>query len=98
MVKISSLHPRSTLASSILDNGVSRGNSAIFWPNLVKNPSSSRAPRLYNYSMAEMRAWGEGRSMKSKDRRSFIPIAFTVSVFNPRFIFCISGIEVGDIS
>ncbi|KAL6289277.1 hypothetical protein ACE6H2_006787 [Prunus campanulata] len=98
MVKISSLHPRSTLANSILDKGGSRGNSAIFLPNLVSSPSSSSAPKLYNCSMVEMSARGEGGSIKSKDKRSFIPIAFIVSVVVPRFILWIYGIEVGDIS
>uniref|UniRef100_A0A0A9DCR0 Uncharacterized protein n=1 Tax=Arundo donax TaxID=35708 RepID=A0A0A9DCR0_ARUDO len=56
IVSISSLHPRSTLARSIFDSGGSCGNSAIFLPSLVRSPSSSKAPRLYNCSIAERSA------------------------------------------
>jgi hypothetical protein len=39
MVRISSLHPRSTLAIRHLLMGGSRGNSAILRPSLVRRPS-----------------------------------------------------------
>ena len=46
MVRISSEHPRSHAAMSILLIGGSSGNSAILRPSLVSKPSSSRAPKL----------------------------------------------------
>lgn len=59
IVNISSLPPRSTVASNIFNYGGSRGNSAIC-PNLV--------PRLYRcfIYMVDMRAQGRGRSIKSE--------------------------------
>ena len=54
IVRISSEHPRSTDAISILLMGGSSGNSAILRPRRVSSPSSSRAPRLYNCSSAEI--------------------------------------------
>lgn len=49
---ISSTHPKSTAVNNILAYGGSNGNSAIFLPTLVNNPSSSKAPKAYNYSIA----------------------------------------------
>ena len=55
IVVISSEQQRSTAVKSIFARGGSSGNSAIFIPNFVNSPSSSRAPRAYNYSMAAIR-------------------------------------------
>jgi len=55
MVIISSEHDKSTDVSSILDNYGSTGNSAIFRPNLDKNPSLSSAFKLYKVSKAKIR-------------------------------------------
>ena len=48
-------------------------------PNLVNKPSSSRALRACNCSIAEMRVCIGGGSIKSNDKRSLIPIAFKES-------------------
>lgn len=45
MVMISSVHEKSMEVKSILERGGSKGNSAIFLPSLVSNPSSSNADR-----------------------------------------------------
>ena len=45
MVMIYSEQPKSIDVNSILDKGGYKGNSAIFRPNLVSNPSSSSAER-----------------------------------------------------
>ena len=39
-----------------------------------------------------------GGSMKSKERRSFIPIAFSERTTKAKFVLCISGTAVGSIS
>ena len=98
MVKISSEHPKSTLAMSILLIGGSSGNSAIFRPSLVSNPSSSSAPKLYNCSNDVTSVAAGGESMKSKFSKSFIPIAFIVNTVMLKFVRWISGTEVGSIS
>eukprot|EP00982_Pelagococcus_subviridis_P004021 29026-Pelagococcus_subviridis.AAC.7 len=98
IVRISSEHPKSTAAMSILLIGGSSGNSAIFRPSRVRSPSSSNAPRLYSCSSALTSVCGGGGSMKSKFRRSLIPIAFIVSVVVPRFERWISGTDVPSIS
>ena len=61
---------------SIFDIGGYRGNSAIFKPNRVSKPSSSKQPKKYNYSSAYKSVWTAGGSMKSKFNKSLIPIAF----------------------
>ena len=88
IVRISSAHPKSTEAMSIFDIGGSRGNSAIFLPSLVNNPSSSKAFKLYNCSRAVTKVCAGGGSMKSKPPgpRSFIPIAFKVKHVMPKFV------------
>ena len=45
MEAISSVQPKSMDVSNILDNGGYNGNSAIFLPNLVNKPSSSKADK-----------------------------------------------------
>jgi len=52
---ISSAHPRSTAVNNIFESYGSIGNSAISLPNLVSKPSSSKAPKVYNYSIAAIR-------------------------------------------
>lgn len=79
IVHISSAHSKSTAVSSILPKGGSKGNSAIFIPTLVSNPSSSKAPKVNNCSKDEIKVYTGGGSMKSKFKRSFIPIAFNNS-------------------
>ena len=80
IVQISSEQAKSTEVKSIFPSGGSRGNSAIFIPNFVSKPSSSKAPKLYNYSKAAIIDWTGGGSMKSKFNRSFIPIAFNSKI------------------
>jgi hypothetical protein len=67
---ISSTQPKSTAVKSILAYGGSRGNSAIFLPTFVSNPSSSNAPKAYNYSIAAIIVYIGGGSIKSKFSRS----------------------------
>ena len=95
---ISSAHPRSTEVNNILESYGSIGNSAINLPSLVRSPSSSKAPRVYSYSIAAMRVWTGGGSMKSKFIKSFIPIAFSIRTVVDKFVLCISGTEVASIS
>jgi len=45
MVIIYYEQPKSIEVKSIFDRGGSRGNYAIFLPNLVNNPSSSKADK-----------------------------------------------------
>lgn len=45
IVTISSEQAKSTEVNSILERAGSKGNSAIFLPNLVSKPSSSKAAR-----------------------------------------------------
>jgi hypothetical protein len=96
--KISSAQPRSTAVKSIFESYGSIGNSAINLPNLVNNPSSSNAPRVYNYSIAAINVCTGGGSIKSKFIKSFIPIAFRIRTVVDKFVRYISGTEVGSIS
>jgi hypothetical protein len=91
---ISSAHPKSTAVKSILDKGGSKGNSAILLPNFVKSPSSSKAESAYNYSSAATSVWTGGGSIKSKFKRSFIPIAFSSKTVFAKLVLCISGTVV----
>ena len=86
IVKISSEHPKSTLAMSILLIGGSSGNSAILRPRRVSKPSSSNAPRLYSCSKAVTSVAGGGGSIKSKLIKSLIPIAFIVNTVMLRLV------------
>lgn len=83
---ISSAHPRSTAVNNIFESYGSIGNSAINLPSLVNNPSSSRAPRVYNYSIAAIKVWTGGGSIKSKFIKSFIPIAFRIRTVVDKFV------------
>ena len=98
IVIISSTQHRSTAVNNILAYGGSRGNSAIFLPTLVSNPSSSNAPKAYNCSIAAIIVYTGGGSMKSKFSRSWIPIAFNSRIVLAKLVLWISGTEVGSIS
>ena len=98
MVHISSLHPRSIEVRSIFDSDGNKGNSAIFIPILVNKPSSSKAPRAYNYSNEFIRVWTGGGSIKSKVNRSLIPIAFKFKTVVVKLVLYISGTLEGSIS
>jgi len=91
---ISSAQPKSTAVNNILDKGGSRGNSAILLPNFVNNPSSSKAESAYNYSNAATSVCTGGGSIKSKFKRSFIPIAFSNKTVFDKFVLYISGTVV----
>lgn len=67
-------------------------------PSLVRRPSSSRALSACSCSMAEIRVCIGGASMKSKDNKSLIPMAFSDSTVLARFVRWISGTFVGSIS
>ena len=95
---ISSTHPKSTAVNNILAYGGSKGNSAIFLPTFVNNPSSSKAPNAYNYSIAAIIVYTGGGSIKSKFNRSCIPIAFNNKIVFAKLVLYISGTEVGNIS
>jgi hypothetical protein len=97
-VKISSAHRRSAAVMSIFESCGSRGNSAIFRPNRVSSPSSSRAPNAYNDCMAPTSVATGGGSMKSNLSRSWMPMALSCNTTFPRLVRWISGIEVGSIS
>jgi hypothetical protein len=85
-VIISSEHPKSTDVNVIFDNYGSRGNSAINLPSFVSNPSSSSAPRVYNDSMAAIKVYTGGGSIKSKFIKSLIPIAFSINTVLARLV------------
>ena len=79
-------HSRSTDVNIILDNGGSKGNSDIFRPSFVSNPSSSNAPNVYNYSKAATKLYTGGASIKSKFNRSLIPITFNYKTVLARLV------------
>ena len=98
MVIISSTQFKYTAVNNILAYGGSNGNSAIFLPTLVSNPSSSKAPNAYNYSIAAIIVYTGGGSMKSKLSKSWIPIAFNNKIVLAKLVLYISGTDVGNIS
>lgn len=97
-MQISSGQPKSTPVSNILLSLGNNGNSAIFIPILVNNPSSSKAPKLYNYSNELIKVYTGGGSIKSKLSRSFMPIAFNYNTVWVKLVLWISGTLVGNIS
>ena len=67
-------------------------------PSLVSRPSSSSALRLWSCSMADTIVSVVGGSMKSKERRSLMPMAFSESTVLARLVRWISGTAVESIS
>lgn len=98
IVIISSEHDKSTEVNSIFESYGSIGNSAISLPSLVSSPSSSKAPKIYSYSIAAIKVWIGGLSMNSKLIKSLIPMAFSNNTVIAKFVLCISGTLTGSIS
>lgn len=67
-------------------------------PSLVRRPSSSSALRAWSCSMAEISVCIGGASMKSKAKRSLMPMAFKLSTVDARLVRWISGTFVANIS
>lgn len=85
IVRISSEQLISTDLMSDLERGGSMGKSAIWRPRRVRRPSSSKAPRQYSSSSAVSIVFVGGGSMKSKCRRSLIPMALSIRIVFDKF-------------